>query len=253
MGYEENPDFERPDDLDAPIWRYISFTKLVSLLSNGALYFCRADRLGDAFEGSYPASNLQGRPESYRALGLPEPAIVDIVRQHEAFARNLPKFVFINCWTLSDYESVALWNLYSSMTQGVALRSTFRRLTDSLRTYPVRPISVGRVRYINYDGGDVFSERNVLNPFVHKRRSYDFERELRAFIMDLSMARGPNWSEGEGPPGIQVNMGVTDLLERIHVAPLAPVWFAELVRTTVDRLAPGVEVRKSVMTRDPMY
>ncbi|KAF5417648.1 MAG: hypothetical protein C5S38_01290 [Candidatus Methanophagaceae archaeon] len=51
--YKEHPAFEKPSDEDIKIWRYIDFTKFVSLLDKKALFFARADRLSDSFEGSY--------------------------------------------------------------------------------------------------------------------------------------------------------------------------------------------------------
>jgi hypothetical protein len=46
-----DPLFEQPPD-DARIWRYIDISKLVSLLTTNALFFARADRFTDTWEGS---------------------------------------------------------------------------------------------------------------------------------------------------------------------------------------------------------
>lgn len=61
--YKEHPVFEKPENENAKIWRYIDFTKFVSLLDKSALFFTRADRLGDPFEGSYSRANIKLRPE----------------------------------------------------------------------------------------------------------------------------------------------------------------------------------------------
>ena len=37
---------------DATLWRYIDFTKLVSFLEDQTIFFARADKLGDPFEGA---------------------------------------------------------------------------------------------------------------------------------------------------------------------------------------------------------
>lgn len=39
----------------------MDFTKFVTLLSDSALFFSRADKRGDRFEGSYPRRNLVNR------------------------------------------------------------------------------------------------------------------------------------------------------------------------------------------------
>ena len=56
--YQELPIFELPPD-DATLWRYMDFTKFVSLLEKQALFFSKPDRLGDPFEGSLPKKNLE--------------------------------------------------------------------------------------------------------------------------------------------------------------------------------------------------
>ena len=39
----------------------MDFTKFVSLLEKRALFFARADQLGDPFEGAIPINNIKSR------------------------------------------------------------------------------------------------------------------------------------------------------------------------------------------------
>ena len=39
------------------IWRFMDFTKFVSVLDKGSLFLCRADKLDDSFEGSSTESD----------------------------------------------------------------------------------------------------------------------------------------------------------------------------------------------------
>jgi hypothetical protein len=64
--YEEHEVFDPPEDLDATIWRYVDFTKLVSLLDTKSLFFARADQLGDPFEGSYSRGQRGGTARALR-------------------------------------------------------------------------------------------------------------------------------------------------------------------------------------------
>jgi len=41
MPAEENEAFPAPEDPNVSIWRYMDFTKFVSMLANQGLYFCR--------------------------------------------------------------------------------------------------------------------------------------------------------------------------------------------------------------------
>jgi hypothetical protein len=248
--YQEHPVFQPPPNLDQPIWRYMTFTKLVSLLLRSELYFSRTDLLDDRFEGSYALGNIRTRPDAFREAGIPEELIPSFIADEQTTRRTLGRLVYVNCWTASDHESVALWHMYSSMTQGVSLRSTFRRLTESVRAYD-SPIYAGLVRYINYDA-DAIPEGNLFSAFVHKRRAYQFENEVRAVIHNFPRSHD-GWVNPAGPQGMRVPVHLVELLERIHIAPAAPPWFAELVQTTVDRLASQIVVTPSAMKRDPSY
>ena len=51
--YKESPYCDPLPD-DAVLWRYMDFTKFVSLLEKSSLFFARADKLEDPFEGYLP-------------------------------------------------------------------------------------------------------------------------------------------------------------------------------------------------------
>jgi len=62
MSVTENPALIAPTDVDTKIWRFMDFTKFVSMLEESGLFFARLDRLGDPFEGSLPlAESSEGR------------------------------------------------------------------------------------------------------------------------------------------------------------------------------------------------
>ncbi len=66
-----HPVFLSPDDPNIKVWRYLDFTKYVSLLETRSLYFSRSDRLGDPFEGSLSRANPRLRPLMYKDSPLP--------------------------------------------------------------------------------------------------------------------------------------------------------------------------------------
>jgi hypothetical protein len=53
----EFKEFIKPDNKDAKIWRYMNFTKFVSLLKERSLYFARSDKFEDIYEGKAPMIN----------------------------------------------------------------------------------------------------------------------------------------------------------------------------------------------------
>lgn len=94
---------------------------------------------------------------------------------------------YVNCWNQSEGESAALWGIYVPPNGGVALRSTFARLTASFEPRTVAAggrgyesgVFVGVVNDVDYSRATI-PGGNALSLFVHKRLSFDFERELRA-------------------------------------------------------------------------
>lgn len=59
--FEPHPDVNPPSNPDVPIWSYMDLARLVSLLSHRALWFSRADLLGDPHEGAVGARGAEER------------------------------------------------------------------------------------------------------------------------------------------------------------------------------------------------
>jgi hypothetical protein len=77
----EHPDFPA-GSLDATIWRYIDFTKLVSILNSRSLFFARADQFDDPFEGSSTQANVEARADFLREAGM-APEIIPLALENE--------------------------------------------------------------------------------------------------------------------------------------------------------------------------
>jgi hypothetical protein len=218
VGYEDHPVFEKPDDPNAIVWRYLDFTKLVSLLDRRELFFCRVDKLEDPLEGSTSRSNPLLRPAIYK--DIPEPQRRIAMESYSNLIRDLRKFTFVDCWNLYGYESAAMWRLYLSSDEGVAIRSTFDRLCAAIGE-PNAAVYVGKVKYADYDT-DWLPEDNIMQPFIHKRRSFEHEREVRALIQLLEAHSEDTREEGAFPEGMRVPVDLDVLVEAIHVSPAAP-------------------------------
>lgn len=76
-------------------------TKFVDLLEKQALFFPRADKLGDPFEGSYPKANIPRRPVAYGATE-------DELKGLSALNRRKNERWAVSCWHMNDYESNAM-------------------------------------------------------------------------------------------------------------------------------------------------
>src|ERR1022692_3637225 len=134
MPYTEHPEFCLPER-DRTIWRYIDFTKLVSLLEKQALFFARADLLADPFEGAYPRwASMDVIEASPSSLGLSEAARQGMLRMRN-IRKSLPTSVLVNSWHVGEQESAAMWKLYLKSDEGVAIRSTVDRFVHSFDGY----------------------------------------------------------------------------------------------------------------------
>jgi hypothetical protein len=165
--------FREPDNPNIKIWRYMDFTKFVSLLDLAALYFCRSDLLGDAFEGAMPRNNFRTHSLVYENL----PVSPERMKERADRRERLRKQIYTNCWHMNETESDAMWKLYARSNEAIAVQSTYLLLHSCLPAHTY----VGSVRYIDYEN-DVLPEDDLLRTFMHKRKSFEHERELRAII-----------------------------------------------------------------------
>ncbi len=250
--------FEAPEDLNTRIWRYMGFTKFVSMLENGGLFFSRADWLGDPFEGSLPKhSEIEFRASLKSWYNLPDEEIQRMMAADTHFYR---KWMMVNCWHENQYESAAMWNLYAKSNEAIAICSTFAKLRDALD----KECHVGIVQYIDYDQ-ESFPRDNIFWPFVHKRLSFAHEMEIRALKHPApwnELDAGTKWTNGrwriadstfQPPPGVWQKLSLEDLIEEIRVAPTSQQWFKDLVQQTLKRYSLDKPVKQSSLDEAPFY
>jgi len=248
------PFLATPEKGDAIIRRYMDFAKFVSLLDEQALFFVRADKLGDSFEGSHSKANIEIRPQVYRDmlknLGSNSQ---DVLKDMSAFFKFLPKITAVSCWHLSEYESDAMWKLYLESSEGIAIQSTYYRLKSSIRDKSL-PIHIYKVKYIDYEQDFMPGEFNV-GPFFHKRKGFEHEHELRAVIQNWAYERGGEkvLAKPIADEGIYVKVDLDLLIDRIYVAPKCPEWFFKLVKSVVRKYKLNKDVLRSSLDDKPRY
>src|SRR5262249_52953837 len=155
-------------------------------------------RLDDVWEGAIAGANL--RLASVIHAGEQEPELERLQRDRKALRGR----VFLNCWHMNEYESAAMWKVYLRSNEGVAIQSTFGRLISCLGRERRFSIYIGRVAYIDYRTG-VIPESSEYEPFLHKRKSFEYEREVRALI-DISSNEAPISAAGGDVNGIGVDV-----------------------------------------------
>ena len=251
--------FHNPPLSDAILWRYMDFTKFVSILENRALFFARADKLGDPFEGSVPRRNVDLRPTLIPELSYQE-------RTMYAFARQqLPRFTLISCWHESSHESEAMWRLYASTSGGIAIKTNFNAFTNSFITD--ERIHIGQVQYVDYDT-DRIPEDNLLAPYLHKRVSFRHEQEVRAIvqkppigsslselrfsIQNLPTDEIARWQD-ICDNGMHYEVYLNLLIQEVVIAHFAPDWLLELVKSVAERYELDAPINKSRLAESPLW
>ncbi|MCY4285412.1 MAG: DUF2971 domain-containing protein [Thiotrichales bacterium] len=233
--YEDHLTCQPPPD-DAVLWRYMDFTKFVSLLESQSLFFCRADLLGDPFEGSIP--QVRHLPENLQKL------IEDRFSIHQIDNRQITRMIYANCWHSGEFESEAMWRIYARKHDGIAIRTPFQNFRKALIGKEI--VYVSKIQYINYRA-DTIPSGNAIFPFIYKRISFQHEQEVRALILQAV-------DEGELiPEGICYKIDLKQLIEEIVVAPFAEPWFFELVESLANRYGLGDRIRKSELADTPNF
>jgi hypothetical protein len=242
-------EFEGPKDPNTGLWRYMDFTKFVHMLESKSLFFARADRLGDPFEGTYLAGNR------LRQLAKSRPSISE--QEANFFIKQQPgeiehvkwrrQWAYINCWHQNSSESTAMWKLYAKSNEAIVIRTTFGRLWNALS----EDTFLGVVKYIDFDTASI-DETPYFNSFLHKRHSFVHEREVRAvFTRWPFRACGPQ-SHAE-PPEVGLYRGVrlSALIEAVYLAPTSPTWLLELTTRLCHHYDLRVPVLSSALDAQP--
>ncbi len=221
----KHPSFPQPKDDNEKVWRYLSFSKFINLLLTDSLYFCRVDLLNDSYEGTYTKTNAGSRFTTDKESNAYK---IDV----ENKKRNR-KTMFVNCWRIDHYESEAMWKLYCPNNEGVAIQTTYKKLASSLPNDPA--IYMGLIKYIDYEE-ETFDSGNAFNSSMHKRKSFEHEKELRLIYPATKYWKAPN--EDIIEEGFTQKVNLIENIEAIYVNPFAPQWYYD----TVDLLSSKLEI-----------
>jgi hypothetical protein len=251
----QHESFPLPTNKDIRIWRYMDLAKYLSMLDRRSLFFARATMLGDPFEGSSTKKVISAR-DFIKANRVMDPRLAAYKDMPDAFFDSWSKMhewlvrtYLVSCWHMNDHESAAMWKIYSSSNESVCIQSTYQRLRCRLPQH----VKIGEVRYIDYET-DEFSVANGFNFIMHKRLSFVHERELRAiFWQQDGTSAAQADKERIGPNGLQLEVDLAALIERVYVSPTAAGWFADVVSSMTRKCGYSFPVDQSSLAEAPLY
>lgn len=255
--YWQKREYEKPDINDC-LWRYMDLAKFISLIDKKELYFSAAENLTDPFEGAkgviynkekwnqFYYDFFQNAVVTAPGINIEELTTEKIEKDAQRLLLELQKggersrkFTFINCWYLNNFESEAMWKLYSKdITNAIAIRSTYTRLYNAINKNP--SIAIGKVKYIDFDKR--FSSIN--GAYWYKRKSFEYENEVRAIYSDFKQSK---------KPGIGIPVDIDVLIDKIFISPYATNWFSDVVNSIIKKYEVKKEILQSTMMVAPFY
>lgn len=273
---DNHPSLDHDVPMDAVLWRYMDFPKFVSMLKERALWFSRADLLGDPLEGSFTRARAIAREELLEnpPEGRTRDELADVFRHNTRITAEQLLQIYVNCWHRGTHESMALWRGYGGGPFAIAVRTNFGLLDtllprkfsgssvaiggaladDGAKPPQAMPIYLTQVRYIDHSSTTerLKDENNLYTPFSAKSLAYAHENEVRAIYWNI-----PAFDTIKGVPiypgGLFIPVNLHTLITEIVVSPLAPEWFTPVVRDTFERHGFSFSIVSSLLSRDAIY
>ena len=135
-----------------------------------------------------------------------------------------------------------MWQIFTQNNEGLAIQSTIGRLKKALKPEINYSQFIGEVNYIDYKK-EYIPFDNMFFPFMFKRKSFQYEREVR-IISDLAE------SNIKINDGIKIDVDINQLIEKIYIHPKSENWYKKLVIELVSKLDYTIEIEKSDLESD---
>jgi hypothetical protein len=257
-----------PDDTSVAVWHYSQLWKLLSALQSQTLYLALLDVLKskfDPYEASVPASThndqvplLAGNSAMQQFFGTSEATSPraswerpgeDSWTRISRMRRGLLRCTHASCWRHGE-ESEAMWRLYCPGTDGVAIRTTFAKLRDSVSDPHA---CVSEVKYFDYKTGRFFRHKHDWDPAFHKRIAFKHEQEVRVLRHDVADWRKASEDEAFSlPTGYNLQWDPAVVIDEIIVHPQSAPAYCDTVRSAVAAAAPALadKVKRSELVTE---
>jgi hypothetical protein len=244
--YEEDISVQTPND-DKRLWRYMDLCQFLSLIESrtvsgrsipakcsGHLYFCSLHQLREHHDEWEGVLSETARQE------IDKDALASELRESYDLMNTTTRIL---CWHKDEYESVAMWKLYTSGKDGIAMQTTVGRLKQALST-DSNSTMLGCVTYIDYATSPTENSYDLTHHIFQKRTSYAHESEVRAVIPICEDSRNT-------PRGIKVEVDLSVLIERLVLSPQYPKWAVKSLENVIDKAGLSVKLESSDLLKRP--
>ncbi len=191
----------------------------------------RSDKFEDQYEGTFSEPTF----EEIKKLAINNPEFLNYYKTHR-------EKVAISSWHINEYESFAMWQIFTQNSEGLAIQSTIGRLQKALEPEKNLKQYIGQVNYIDYKK-EYIPFDDLFFPFLFKRKSFQYEREVRIIsdTSDTSITIND---------GIKINVDISQLIDKIYIHPKSENWYKNLVIELVSKLGFDIAIEKSDLESD---
>ncbi|RTY71191.1 hypothetical protein EKM05_12780 [Flavobacterium sp. GSP27] len=229
--YINNPNINLPEDPNTVVWKYLDLSKFLDLLLSQKLFMSRSDKFEDQYEGTFSEPTF----EEIKKLSIDNPDFLNYYKTHR-------EKVAISSWHINEYESFAMWQIFTQNSEGLAIQSTIGRLQQALGPETNFNQYIGEVNYIDYKKEHIPFD-DLFFPFLFKRKSFQYEGEVR-IITDIGE------SDIKINDGLKINVDINQLIEKIYIHPKSENWYKNLVIQLVKQLGFNFTIEKSDLESD---
>jgi hypothetical protein len=220
--YINNTNINLPQDPDTIVWKYLDLSKFLDLLMSKKLFMSRSDKFEDQYEGTFSEPTF----EEIKKLSTDNPDFLKYYKTHR-------EKVAISSWHINEYESFAMWQIFTQNSEGLAIQSTIGRLQKALNPENNYKQFIGEVNYIDYKK-EYIPFDDMFFPFLFKRKSFQYEREVRIItdVADTKITLND---------GLKINVDISQLIEKMY---------KNLVIELVEKLGFDFTIEKSDLESD---
>lgn len=229
--YLNNPNIKLPENSNTIVWKYLDLSKFLDLLLSQKLFMSRSDKFEDQYEGTFSEPTY----EEIKKIAINNPDFLQYYKSHR-------EKVAISSWHINEYESFAMWQIFTQNSEGLAIQSTVERLKNALNSETQHEQYIGEVNYIDYKK-EYIPFDDMFFPFLFKRKSFQYEREVR-IISDVTQ------SNIKLNDGLKINVDINQLIEKIYIHPKSENWYKNLVIELVSKLGFDFTIEKSDLESD---
>ncbi|WP_146947081.1 hypothetical protein [Cyclobacterium qasimii] len=240
------------------IWRYMSLEKFIDLILNRSIYFANARKMEDKFEMEIPINSLDERRRDYLERGKSSISVKSTMEKEVSVAKRFKENTYVNCWSLNNAESYALWKIYlGGSINGVAIKSTVSKLIHCLETIDKKAeltseiipesiemnipllqidrLKIGEVSYKNHIERSNFTKTNLA---ITKKEFYEYEKEIRVFGTSNNQyfSESPEEYDLSISDGFHVGIDIDELIDSIVISPYSPLWFKHNLKVLITKL-----------------